>query len=318
MEKTKLNLLEAASLASDAPSADGTWKVRLISEGKGSSGTYTAELLENHHKAFDNLLSFKNHPTGWDGPQERDFTMLAGQIVGETWVEKDERGLTAVYGNYLPDSEYKSKLEQYKDKLGLSIFIEGSGFYQDNPDGSEEFIVDWFNPADPFASVDVVIAPGARGKFMENMRKTYDSARKRESDKANTTVVKEDKGENTMDEETKALIATLASQVATLVADKEKAVAAEAQVTADNAAVTAAIESYSATVDAVDKAELLEPQRKAILEAAKKAPVDAEAMIAEAKAIRDAAVAAVEESAKGGSGGRVVTDVSESKFGAWA
>ena len=106
----KRHLLEAASLVSESASEDGTWKVRVISEGKGSSGVYTASLLENHHKAFDNVLSFKNHPTGWEGPQSRDFTMIAGEVVGETWVEKDERGLTAVYANYRPDPEYADKI----------------------------------------------------------------------------------------------------------------------------------------------------------------------------------------------------------------
>ena len=45
------HLLEAASLVGDTANADGTWKVRLISEGRGSSGVYTAALLENHFHA---------------------------------------------------------------------------------------------------------------------------------------------------------------------------------------------------------------------------------------------------------------------------
>lgn len=308
-----MNLLEAANLASDAPAQDGTWKVRLISEGKGSSGTYTAELLENHHHALDNLLSFKNHPTGWDGPQERDFTMLAGEIKGETWVEKDERGLTAVFGNFLPDPEYKDKLERYKEKLGLSIYIEGSGFYRENADGSEEFVVDWLNPEDPYASVDVVIAPGARGKFMENMRKTYDSARTQES-KTNTTVVKEEnEGDHMSDEKLDKLI----DLVGALVADKEKAQTAEAQIKADEAEAEKRVESFAAAVKAVDEAELLDVQRAEILEAAKKG-ADVAPLIESAKKVRDAAVKAVQESAQEGVQGRVITDSGEFKIGAWS
>lgn len=313
MTKTHVNLLEAASLASDAPAADGTWKVRLISEGKGSSGVYTAEMLETHHHALDNLLSFKNHPTGWDGPQDRDFTMISGEILGETWIEKDERGLTAVYGNYLPDEEYKAKLERYKSKLGLSIYIEGTGYYQENVDGTEDFIVDWLNPEDPFGSVDVVIAPGARGKFMESMRKTYDSARKEESVKPSTTVVQEDEGEN-MDEVKEAL-AKLTDQVTALVAKEEQAQAAEAQIQADNAEAEKRVESFAAAVKAVDEAELLEVQRADILEAAKKG-ADIAPLIESAKKIRDAAVSAVKESSVEGSHGRVITE-SEVQYGAW-
>lgn len=313
MTKTHVNLLEAASLASDAPAADGTWKVRLISEGKGSSGVYTAEMLETHHHALDNLLSFKNHPTGWDGPQDRDFTMISGEILGETWIEKDERGLTAVYGNYLPDEEYKAKLERYKSKLGLSIYIEGTGYYQENVDGTEDFIVDWINPEDPFGSVDIVIAPGARGKFMESMRKTYDSARKEESVKPSTTVVQEDEGEN-MDEVKEAL-AKLTDQVTALVAKEEQAQAAEAQIQADNAEAEKRVESFAAAVKAVDEAELLEVQRADILEAAKKG-ADIAPLIESAKKIRDAAVSAVKESSVEGSHGRVITE-SEVQYGAW-
>lgn len=316
MDMKHVNLLEAASLASEAPADDGTWKVRLISEGKGSSGTYTAELLEKHHHALDNLLSFKNHPTGWDGPQDRDFTMISGEVVGETWIETDERGLTAVYGNYLPDDEYKAKLERYKSKLGLSIYIEGSGYYQESADGTEEFIIDWLNPEDPFASVDVVIAPGARGKFMENMRKTYDSARRVESTKPSTTVVQEDEGDN-MDEVKEAL-AKLTDQVSALVAKENEAQAAEAQIKADNAEAERRVESFAAAVKAVDEAELLEVQRANILEAAKKG-ADVAPLIESAKEIRDAAIEAVKVRESGeGSTGRVITESTQAEYGAWS
>lgn len=231
----KKHLLESASLVGE-PSADGTWKVRLISEGKGSSGTYPAELLENHYSAFDNVLSFKNHPN-WDGPQSRDFTMIAGKVVGEAWVDTDERGLKAVYANYLPDPEYKDKLERYKDQLGLSIYIEGSG-YEDPETG--EFIVDWFNPSDPYASVDVVIAAGARGKFMENMRKTYESATAG-SKKEPTVTLAEENGVK-MDQEIKDAFAALNARFDTLTAEKSAAEATAAKVGADAAAVAKAVE----------------------------------------------------------------------------
>lgn len=299
----KKHLLERATLIGESASGDGTWKVRLISEGKGSSGVYTASLLENHHHAFDNVLSFKNHPTGWDGPESRDFTMIAGQIVGETWVESDDRGLKAVYGNYMPDPEHKDKIERYKDKLGLSIFIEGSGYWDE---AADEFIVDWFNPADPYASLDVVIAPGARGKFMESMRSFYESATPG-SHKATTTAV-EEKKDNEMDEKAigeaiASALAPLAAKLDTLVAAKENAEAAEAQVKADAEAVAHAVEAYDAAVKAVDEADLLKPQAEALLEAAKRGE-DITAAIESAKAIKEAAVEAARVSESASSGGR--------------
>lgn len=249
---TKRNLLEAATLVSESASDDGTWKVRLISEGRGSSGVYPASLLEGHHHAFDNVLSFKNHPTGWDGPQERDFTMIAGKVVGETWVERDERGLTAVYGNYLPDPEYKDKIARYKDQLGLSIYIEGSGYVEES---SGDFVVDWFNPEDPYASVDVVIAPGARGKFMENMRKTYDSLHS-ESNKPGVTSAPVEERKLEMDQEIKDAFAALTDLISPLVAKEQTAQAEAAQAEADAKAVEEALAAYDAAVTAIDAAEL--------------------------------------------------------------
>lgn len=288
-----MHLLEAATLASESAADDGTWKVRLISEGKGSSGTYPKELLENHHHALDNLLSFKNHPTGWDGPQERDFTMIAGEIKGETWVDTDERGLTAVYGNFLPDPEYADKLARYKEKLGLSIYIEGSGYWQENSEGGEDFIVDWFNPNDPYASVDVVIAPGARGKFMESMKKVYSD---RTENKSPGNRQAENKEISNMDQEVKDALKGISDTLAALVADKKTAEAAEAQVKADEAAVAQAVESYDKAVAEIDAADLLPVQVESLRAAAKQGQ-DVAPLIEAAKKVKDDAIKAVTESA---------------------
>ena len=287
------HILEAATLASESASADGTWKVRVISEGKGSSGTYTASLLENHHSAFNEVLSFKNHPTGWDGPQARDFTMITGQVVGETWVEKDERGLTAIYANYLPDPDYRDKLERYKDKLGLSIYIEGSGYEDENG----EFIVDWFNPEDPFASLDVVIAPGARGKFLESARQAYESV-DADAKKSTVTSAGEEK-EIKLDEKDREKLDALVAAVATLVADKEKATAEAAQVTADAEAGRNAVEAYDAAVTAIDKAELPEAVVESLRKQAKDG-VDVAPLIEQAIAMKEALATSFSESAAHG------------------
>lgn len=286
----KKHLLEAASLAAESASQDGTWKVRLISEGKGSSGTYPASLLENHHSALNELLSFKNHPVGWDGPQSRDFTMIAGEIVGDVWIEQDERGLTAVYGNYKPDPEYADKLERYKHKLGLSIYIEGSGYEDENG----EFIVDWFNPEDPYASIDVVIAPGARGKFMESMREFYSA---QESDNKRPGARQAEHKENKMDKETlEAALKPLADALAVLDTEKKATEAADAQAKADEAAVTSAVEAYDAKVKAIAEAGLPEVQAES-LRAAAKAGHDVAPLIEEAKALKEEIAKSLKESA---------------------
>lgn len=305
----KRHLLEAASLVSESSAEDGTWEVRLISEGQGSSGIYTRELLENHHKALDDSLSFRNHPTGWDGPQSRDFTMIAGQVVGETWLAEDERGLLAVHGKYLPDPEYRDKIERYKDKLGLSIYIEGSGYENDNGD----FVVDWLNPQDPYKSIDVVIAPGARGKFMESMKQVYSTTVEKENPGARQ--VNENK-ETGMEKEILEQLKAVNEALTKLATDKVATEAAEAQVEADQTAVTSAVEAYDAAVKLIDEADLLDVQVEALRKAAKEGK-DIEPLIAEAKAVKEAAEKSVKESQGSGSGGRILGETA-TKFGAWA
>lgn len=305
---TTKHLLEAATLASESASEDGTWKVKVISEGKGSSGIYTAELLEAHHHAFDEVLSFRNHPTGWDGPETRDFTMIAGEIKGETWVDTDETGRKAVYANYLPDPEFKDKIERYRSKLGLSIYIEGSGFENENG----EFVVDWFNPEDPYASLDVVIAPGARGKFLESARRAYESVHP-ESDKPSvTSAVEERKLE--MEKDVEERFSALETLLTSLVAKDDKATAEAAQVTADAEAGKVAVEAYDAAVTAIDSAELPEKVVESLRKQAK-AGVDVTPLIEQAKEMKSALAEKLTEDASHGRdfGGDKVT-----KFGAWS
>jgi len=286
---TTKHLFEAASLVSESASDDGTWVVKLISEGKGSSGTYPAELLENHHHAFDGVLSFKNHPMWYEGPETRDFTMLAGQVVGETWVDFDKTGKRAVFANYLPDPEYRDKLERYRDKLGLSIYIEGSG-YEDEETG--EFIVDWFNPEDPYASVDVVIAPGARGKLTEAMKATYSRNREGKPD-AEASAQENKERKLRMDEETQkafadvnAALAKVSEALTALVTDKQAKESEKAQAEANDAEVKERVEKIAAALDAVEAArEDLLPSQVESLRAEAKTGADVAPLIESAKQI---------------------------------
>lgn len=307
---TTRNLLEAASLVSESAAEDGTWRVKVISEGKGSSGIYTAELLENHHHAFDEVLSFRNHPTGWDGPETRDFTMIAGEIKGETWVDTDDTGRKAIYANYLPDPEYKEKIERYKNKLGLSIYIEGSGFENDNG----EFVVDWFNPEDPYASLDVVIAPGARGKFLESAKRAYESLHRESEDKPSVTSAVEEENGIKMDEEIKAAFKSLTDLIAPLVAKETASQAEAAQAEADENAGKVAVEAYDAAVTAIDAAELPDKVVESLRKQAKEG-VDVTPLIEQAKEMKTALVETLSESA---AGGRDFGTKTETKFGAFS
>jgi hypothetical protein len=274
--KTTKHLFEAATLVSESASEDGTWVVKLISEGKGSSGTYRRELLDNHFHAFDGVLSFKNHPQWFEGPETRDFTMLAGQVVGETWVDFDKQGKRAIFANYLPDPEHKDKLVRYREKLGLSIYIEGSG-YEDEETG--EFIVDWFNPEDPYASVDVVIAPGARGKLTEAMQTTYSRVTQESKPGAEASAQESHERKLRMEKEIQealekvnSTLASVAEALSGLVTEKQAKESQEAQVEADAKAVEEKVAAVTANLDAVEAAreDLLPSQVESLRAEAKK------------------------------------------------
>lgn len=274
------NLVEAASLLS-APSNEGTWKVRLINEGRGSSGIYSRELLENYGHAFNNSVSFLNHPTA--GPETRNFTEIVGRIVGETWTERAEDGTVGVYANWEPDEDHRRKLEKYKENLGLSIYIAGNGQVDENGD----FRVTEFDAEDPFRSVDVVIAAGRGGRFelTESVKRMYES--RRSDSQTSTTAVEERKDDIMELSDVVKAVEALTTQVSALVAARNEEADASAQRQADAHAVEAAVSAYDAAVKAIDEAELIGPQVESLRARAAKGE-DITAAIAEAKAIKDA------------------------------
>ncbi len=296
---TTRNLLEAATLI-ESPS-EGTWKVRLISEGKGSSGIYSAGLLEQYGRAFNGpTLSFENHPVGWDGPESRNFTQIVGKVVGETWTSTDERGKIGVYANWEPDPDHRARLERYKENLGLSIYIEGDGHV--NEDG--DFVVDSFNEHDPYKSVDVVIAAGRGGRFEESLAGMY-AARRRENASAETSA---ENGKETkeMDEAKVAELVgkAVADAIAPLVSAQSTKAEEAAQKEADTKAVEEALEAYEAAVKAIDEADLT-PEQVNLLRAEAKKGADITAKIAEHKALKASVEKHLTENA--GTNGRIVT-----------
>lgn len=305
---TTKSLIESGTVLSESPNEDGTWRVRLINEGKGSSGVYSAELLENYGHAFDGVISFLNHPTG--EAQSRNFTEIAGRVVGKTWTEKDaEDGTVGVYANWRPDEDYKRKLENYRDRLGLSVYISGAGEYRESADGSEDFHVTEFDVNDPFRSVDVVIAAGRGGRFEESaMKEIYDSRRSESGTPTVTSAVEKEK-EVRMDE-LKAAIEALTAQVSALVTKEQAAQAEAAQAEADDKAVEARVSAYDAAVDAIEAAELPAEAAKSLRAEARKG-VDVAPLIEFAKTVKSASIESATQ-------GRFMGTLTETKYGAWS
>lgn len=300
---TTKNLLEAATLVE--ASETGTWRVRLISEGKGSSGIYPETLMEDYSHAFNGALSFENHPVGWDGPQGRNFTQIVGKVVGETWVDTDERGKKGIYANWEPDPDHRERLTRYKENLGLSIYIEGDG----HVDEDGEFVVDSFNANDPFRSVDVVIAAGRGGRFEESALREIYSSRRGDKEPSVETSARGNKKKDTQDMEIEELgkaVEALTQTVQSLV-DAGTAKAEEAaQIEADNAAVEERVAAVTAGLDAVESArEDLLPTQVDRLRAEAKKGVDVAPLIEQAKADMKAMAESYGERLTEGAGGLV-------------
>ena len=288
---TKKNLIEVSSLVAERNEGKDSFKIRIIDEGQGSSGFYSADLLEKYYHVFEGVLSFKNHPTGWDGPESRDLTMIAGRI-GSVWTERDEKsGKVGIYGDFTPDPEYADKIERYKDALGVSIYTTGESYVDDYGVVRVETL-----EKTPFTSADIVIAAGRGGSLSlgESLRETlekyyyFDSTENRNNRK-----------EAKMDlENLAAKLDALTTTVLALASDKEAEASESAQAKADEEAVAKAVESYAAKVEAIAKAELpavlAESLRKDAL-----AGADVEVKITEAKALTEALKTELTESGAG-------------------
>ena len=305
-EMTKRNLLEAATVIGESATDDGLWKVRLINEGVGSSGVYSAELLENSKHAFDNVLSYINHT---DDLSRRNFLDIAGAVEGETWTEIAEDGTLGIYANWRPDDDHKEKLSRYKNRLGMSISIAGDGEVRE--DG--QFHVTHLDESDPFRSVDVVLAAGRGGRFevTESLRKIYES-RRSDSEETSDKVSLDENRKEIMEEKLDKLIEMMALLVAEKTAKAEEAV----QVEADAEAARAAVEAYAAAVVAIDAAELPAKVVESLRAQAKEG-VDVTPLIEQAVAIQEAAVEAVRvsESAPGRGFGSGATEYTLKGFG---
>lgn len=272
MTKNAVRIRESGVL--ERKSAKGTYPVTIITEGQGSSAYYSGDLLESQHSAFDNAVSFMDHPENPERPWERSVTRIGGRIVGETWTEKTEDGLVAVRGNWKPRKEYAEFVEEYFDVLGLSIYIGAKGEANDD-EGT--FHVTEFDATDPYKSVDVVVAAGRGGKFnaaMESARQIESSLGTPRADKpAVEASAEEEEGNMELKEVVEAQSAkidALAAAVSELKDTLAAKATAEAEAEAVTAAVAEAMSAYTEKVEAINAAEdLLPSQRTALLESAR-------------------------------------------------
>lgn len=276
----KVELRESCQFI-ESGDASGSFTVRIIAEGQGSSGVYTRGLLEKSASLFANVPSFRNHPVDGD-PTKRDFLDIVG-MIGDTWYSV-ENGIAGIYGKFTPLSEYASKFSQLKDKIGLSIFTSGRAVEAE--DGS--VIIESFDEVDNYRSVDVVIAPGAGGSFapiMESLRHQGGDNRK----------------EDEMTEAIEKGLADLASKFDQFLATQAVAPEPIVQPTEDEieTAKAEAVAAYAEAAAAIDAAELAESQKVALKAEAAKG-VDVTAAIESQVAIRKEVLAEAQATSQSG------------------
>ena len=292
---------EAATLA--PKKSDGTYPVVIITEGTGSKGVYSDELLQGSAHVFEGTPSFINHPVDPEAPHERDLNSIAGRITNVTVGE--DRGKTALLATFKPRAEYAALFEEFSDIIGLSIFCGAYG----EKDDTGRVVVEAFDETDAYRSVDAVVAAGRGGRFKraeESLRTIESSLGTPQGNKPGATAAPGEKERNMEIEKlvtaVEALTASLAPVVSFVAEQKAAADAAVAEAEAKAAAAEqekdAAIESYSAAVKAVAEAKLLPSQESEILAAAV-AGKDIAPLVESAKKVIEEAKSAVAEKVDG-------------------
>lgn len=247
----------------EAKATNGVFPIRIITEGEGSSGVYSRELLESHADVFANRAMFMNHPKDADKPWERDVTSIAAKL-GPKVEYREVDGVAGLYGQATVDDRWRSFVENYSDVIGVSVYIAGDGKEQDG-----KYIVESFDGTDPYASVDFVVAAG-RGGRVERMLESYRQIETSvETDNGAATADADSKEREQNMDELKALVEALTAKV------DEKFVALEAKVDSVVQLSESATAADAAKVDALDvadklaEAKLTESGRKRVLESVK-------------------------------------------------
>lgn len=293
-------LLRESVKESPVKTGDNRWRVIVAKPGKGSSGTYSAEVFKRDAQKMvpPGAQSFFNHD------EKRDPRDMLGYFPdGAVWSEEDQ----AVIAELSVFESWKPLVEQLAPHVGISLYALGE---IDDDGNVTSFIEDAYNGA------DLVSRPGLKGAGFD--QKLYEAARSSSTQGPSAeTSVRDNNGKDvSMDEQKiKEMIDAALAPVMSALNDKAEEAA---QKDADDKAVAEAVEAYDAAVTAITEAELL--------------PSQAKALRAEAKAGRD--IAPLIESYKeqnteaeehfktrqteGATAGRVITGDNEgSKFGAW-
>lgn len=168
----KARIIEATK-SKPVAKGKGIFEVKLISEGWGSSGYYSREMLEEYGpKVFTkNTLSYANHSTEEELWAGRDITKIVGKYIEDAVGREDEDGKYALYAPLKVREEWIDFVDEFKDSIGASIFVSGEA-KEGEAEGRTGMLVESLDADDPYKSVDLVAAAGRGGKI-ERMLEAY-------------------------------------------------------------------------------------------------------------------------------------------------
>jgi len=153
----KRKLYESGALV-EGKTSRGTWPIRIITEGKGQSATYTRDMLGAYKQVFAGRPMFGNHPVDITRPWDRSPFEIKAKL-GPSIEGKEVDGVYGLYGEAIVDDEVDQFLEKFHDLVQVSIFASGDGEERDG-----EYYAESFDGDDPYTSVDFVVAGGRGGR----------------------------------------------------------------------------------------------------------------------------------------------------------
>ena len=272
-------LLLHESSATPLKREGSVWSAVYITPGKGSSGTYSDEMLAEYAPAAFPVGTkhYFKHP---DNPgDQRDPRDQWGVTIEGKGYENGKGYSGAI--KVLPHWQTVVDSLAEAGQASLSIWAMG----ETDDDGNVTALI-----PDVQNTVDLVAYPGRPGSGLTE--KMYESARAA-SEKPGVTSAHQDKKEGKMDEKVLEALNALIAKFDTFVTESKAAAQANVKAEADadaiekakSEAVESAVNSYGEKVEAIDAVEgLLASQKVSLLEAAKKGD-DVAPLIEKAKAV---------------------------------
>jgi len=172
-EEAEELLGDCIALSERAVADDGTFPVKLIQPGWGSSGYYSRELLQRDvPTAFPaGTQMYWNHASPNEEAQrpEGDLRSLAAVLVETPHYEEDGAAGSGMYAKGKAFGDYKAHIEELAPHIGVSIRAFGRGV-KGEAEGRKGRIIAELQTG---RSVDFVTRPGAGGRVLE----LFESAR---------------------------------------------------------------------------------------------------------------------------------------------